>query len=290
MVKHGDKSIVLGDFHHSDGKEAEGESASLSDAQILRFAKDLVTARREIKDTHRQLAGANRQLEKYAGDLRKTISGLKSAKREVENAYFDTIRRLVTAAEYKDRDTGNHISRISAYSALLAKRIGLDTNLVKTLVYAAPMHDIGKIGIPDRILLKNGTLLAPEYELMKCHTLIGANILAESKADVLRAAEQIALYHHEKWNGEGYPEGLSGERIPLNARIVALVDTFDALTSKRPYKAPLSTEKSLAILKSERGRHFDPVLVDIFLANVDDLLRIRKRCNEDARLMRDPLF
>jgi putative two-component system response regulator len=247
-----------------------------SDAQVLKFAEDLVRARRETRSSRRRLAETNGQLERYARDLRDTIADLKSANKEVEYAYFDTIRRLVVAVEYKDPETGNHISRISAYSGLIARRIGMSTEEVQTIVYASPMHDIGKIGIPDHILLKTGALLGPETELMKCHTVIGANILAGSKAEVLRSAEKIALYHHERWNGEGYPEGLAGEAIPLAARIVALADTFDTLTSKRPYKEAFSVDRSLNVLRSERERHFDPALVDAFMKDVDEVLRIKE--------------
>jgi putative two-component system response regulator len=252
----------------------------LADTQVLKFAGDLVKARRESRESRHQLAETNGQLERYAADLRTTVANLRAAKNEVEDAYLDTIHRLVIAAEYKDRDTGNHISRISACSGLLARRIDLDAATVKTLAYASPMHDIGKIGIPDRILMKDGTLLPPEFELMKCHTVIGATILGGSKASVLQAAEKIALYHHERWDGTGYPQGLAGTQIPLIARIVALADTFDALMSKRSYKEALSPAHSFDVLKRERGRHFDPALVDAFLEDIDEVLRVREECEE----------
>jgi len=190
-------------------------------------------------------------------------------------AYLDTINRLVLAAEYKDEDTADHIVRMSRYSALLAEKSGLAIDQVQNILYAAPMHDIGKIGIPDNILMKPGKLTNKEFELMKTHTNIGANILANSKAEILQLAEKISISHHEKWNGTGYPLGLSGSEIPIEGRIVGITDVFDALTTKRPYKRPYSVEVASDIIKKERNQHFDPELVDIFLKNLDEIQRIR---------------
>jgi putative two-component system response regulator len=137
------------------------------------------------------------------------------------------------------------------------------------------MHDVGKIGIPDNILLKPGKLTEEEFEIIKTHSTIGAKILANSKAEILKVAEQIALSHHEKWNGNGYPQGLSGDNIPLAGRIVGLADAFDAITSKRPYKDPYPVEMACDIIKKERGEHFDPDLVDVFMENIDEVLKIK---------------
>jgi len=141
------------------------------------------------------------------------------------------------------------------------------------------MHDIGKIGIPDNILLKPDKLTDKEFDIIKTHTTIGANILSGSQADVLKLAHEIALNHHEKWNGKGYPNGISHLEIPLSARIVGLVDTFDALTSKRPYKAPYPMEVALDIIQSEREKHFDPKIVDAFLDDIDEIQRIKEEIN-----------
>jgi len=183
----------------------------------------------------------------------------------------------VLAAEYKDEDTGDHIVRMSRYSALIAEKLGLPAEEVQNILYAAPMHDVGKIGIPDSILMKPGKLTDEEFETMKTHSVIGANILAYSKAEVLKLAEQIAISHHEKWNGKGYPQGLAGDNIPLVGRIVGLADAFDALTSKRPYKDPFPVEVALDIIKKDRGEHFDPAIVDVFLKNIDEILKIKQK-------------
>jgi putative two-component system response regulator len=202
---------------------------------------------------------------------------LRQAFDRIKSASLDTIHRLSMAAEYKDEDTGAHIKRMSYYAAAIARKMGLDDKKVETILYASPMHDIGKIGIPDHILLKPGKLNSDEWEIMKQHTIIGGRILEGSEAEFIKLGEIIALTHHEKWNGSGYPERLSGEEIPLDGRITAIADVFDALTSKRPYKKPYSLEKSFAIIKGERGKHFDPDVVDAFFAIKDEILSIKLR-------------
>jgi putative two-component system response regulator len=202
-------------------------------------------------------------------------TALQEAHLELHAAYLDTISRLVLAAEYKDEDTADHIVRISRYCELIAEKSGMAPPDVNTLRYAAPMHDIGKIGIPDSILMKPGKLSSDEFEIIKTHTTIGAAILSNSKAKILQVAEEIALSHHEKWNGAGYPRRLSGENIPIAGRIVGLADVFDALTTRRPYKQPYSIEVACDIITKERGAHFDPALVDIFLSNLPDIQRIK---------------
>ncbi len=244
-------------------------------SQIKKYAKDLAKVYRAEKEKRKGLEAANQQLMKYADDLSKTHAHLKSTYRELQEAYFDTIQRLVVAAEYKDEDTGAHIIRMSRYSALIAEKLGLPSRDVQNIFYATPMHDVGKIGIPDNILLKPAKLNYEEFELMKNHTKIGANILANSRAEILQVARQIAISHHEKWNGKGYPMGLTNNSIPLAGRIVSLPDTFDALTSKRPYKNPYPVEIACDIIKKERGENFDPGIVDVFLENIDEILKIR---------------
>ncbi|MEA3279912.1 MAG: HD domain-containing phosphohydrolase [Thermodesulfobacteriota bacterium] len=245
------------------------------DSQLEKYADDLVRVYRSGKEKQKDLQAARKQLLKYADDLNKTVLDLKAVNHELQEAYIDTVNRLVIAAEYKDEDTGSHIVRISRYSALLAEKLGLPAEEVQNILYAAPMHDVGKVGTPDSIMLKPGKLTDEEFDLMKMHTTIGAKILANSKSAILQVAEQIALSHHEQWNGKGYPQGLSGDDIPLAARIVGLVDTFDALTSKRPYKDPYPVEIALEIIRKERGRHFDPDVTDVFLENIDEILKIK---------------
>jgi putative two-component system response regulator len=162
------------------------------------------------------------------------------------------------------------------YCTLIAEKLGLSSSEIQSIKYAAPMHDVGKIGIPDNILLKNGKLTEKEFEIIKTHTIIGSNILANSEAEVIQLAQKIALSHHEKWNGMGYPHGLAGEKVELAGRIVCLADTFDALISRRPYKNPYPIEAACDVIANERGKHFDPQIVDIFLDNVDELLKIKK--------------
>ena len=194
---------------------------------------------------------------------------------ELKQAYLDSIHRLVMASEFKDEDTGDHIIRIGEYASLMAAKLGQEDTYIETIGYAAPMHDVGKIGIPDKILLKPGKLDTEEFNIMKRHTLIGAKLLSASKSRILQMAEEIALTHHEKFNGKGYPHGISGDKIPLSGRIVAIADTFDALTSKRPYKKPYPPEMVFDIIRRERGRHFDPALTDLFLQDFDTFMTIR---------------
>lgn len=194
---------------------------------------------------------------------------------ELKQAYIDSIHRLVMASEFKDEDTGDHIIRIGEYAAFISRQMGKDDLFVETIEYAAPMHDVGKIGIPDQILLKPGKLTPEEFETIKKHTLIGAQLLSKSKSRILQMAEEIALTHHEKYNGKGYPKGLSGTDIPLTGRIVAIADTFDALTSRRPYKEPYPPEMVMDIIFRERGQHFDPEITDLFLEHFDAFLDIR---------------
>ncbi len=201
---------------------------------------------------------------------------LREALERNNRASLETIHRLSRAAEYKDEDTGEHIVRMSHYSAAIAEKMGLQEKTVESILYAAPLHDIGKIGIPDRILLKPGKLEPEEWEIMKQHSMIGAGILKQSDSGVIRLAEIIALSHHERWDGSGYPRGLAEEDIPLAGRIVAIADVFDALTSKRPYKEAFSLDKAFGIILEGQGRHFDPAVVDAFFGIQDRIVRIRE--------------
>ncbi len=220
----------------------------------------------------------------YAKDLKTTISALKSANRELQEAYLDTVLRLVMASEYRDEDTGEHISRISLYCTFITGKMNFPDKIVKNIRFASPMHDVGKIGIPDSILLKRGKLTDGEFEIIKSHCVIGGRILSDSKAEILQLAESIALTHHEKWNGKGYPKGLSGDEIPIEGRIVALADVFDALTSKRPYKKSFSVERSCDIIKNEKGKHFDPKIVDVFFDNIDEIIKIKEEVTTEGHM------
>jgi len=210
-------------------------------------------------------------------ELAKRTKELQRAFRKTKTASLETIYRLARAAEYRDEDTGAHIQRVSHYAAAIARNMGLDDESVESILYAAPMHDVGKIGIPDRILRKSGKLDPGEWEIMKKHTIIGAQILSGSDADFIELAGVIALTHHEKWDGSGYPEGLKGTDIPLAGRITAIADVFDALTSRRPYKETFSIEESLVIIWEGRGSHFDPEVVDALSAIKDEILSIKEK-------------
>ena len=251
-------------------------------SQMKTYTRELSNVYQHTKYKRKQLADTNSQLVKYASDLRITIANLKQTNRELQDAYRDTIFRLVLASEYKDKDTGNHITRMSRYSTHLAACFGLSNQEVDNIGYAAPMHDVGKIGIPDSIILKNGMLTENEFSIIKTHTTIGAVILENSRASILQTARVIALSHHEHWNGTGYPCGTSGEKIPLPARIVALTDTFDALTSQRPYKPPYPVHIACKIISKGRGTHFDPLLTDIFLKHIDEFIEIKRSIDNET--------
>ena len=184
--------------------------------------------------------------------------------RELEAAQIEIIERLARAAEFRDDNTGQHTERVGQMAALLARELGLPDAEVSLIRRAAPLHDVGKIGIPDSILLKLGKLTPAEFELVKTHTTIGARILSGSRFALLRMAEEIAFSHHEQWDGRGYA-GLTGDQIPLAGRIVTVADVFDALTQKRPYKGAWPVEEAVAEIERQRGRQFDPDVVDAFL-------------------------
>jgi putative two-component system response regulator len=214
-------------------------------------------------------------------DLKKALQKTANAERKAYHAQLETIERLVLAAEYKDQDAALHIKRMSHYSHLLATKLHLRPQKCETILNASPMHDVGKIGVPDAILLKPGKLEPDEWEIMKRHTVIGAKILGGSGSELLQAGAVIAISHHERWAGGGYPNGLTGDSIPLLGRIVAIADVFDALTSRRPYEGPFSSDKALEIMKEGRGTHFDPTILDLFLNNFGEIENIRSRFNPD---------
>lgn len=221
-------------------------------------------------------------------EIAKRTAELNHAYELVKSASLDTIYRLSIASGYRDEETGGHIKRMSWYSSAIARKLGLDKNMVETILYAAPLHDLGKIGIPDHILLKPGKFTSEEWEIMKQHTVIGAKILQGSNAEYIKLGEIIALSHHEKWDGSGYPKGLKGKDIPIAGRIVAIADVFDALTSKRPYKEAFSLDSSLNIIKQGSGIHFDPDIVEAFFSILDEILTIKAQFN-DALISHDSI-
>lgn len=224
------------------------------------------------------LRRSQRKLEDRAAWLAEEV---KKATAEILARERETIVRLSKAADSRDPETGAHILRMSHFARLIAAQMGLSEADQDMLLEAAPMHDIGKVGIPDNILLKPGRLDVAEFEIMKRHSILGHEILNGSQSVMLQAAAQIALAHHEKYDGTGYPNGLAGEAIPLFARICAVGDVFDALTSERPYKKAWEDERAIALLREGAGSHFDPACVDAFLVDWQAVMEIRNRFKDD---------
>ena len=221
---------------------------------------------------------ALRTSQKFLADRAQHLAALVDEQtREIRGREKELIIRISRAAEFRDPETGAHIQRMAHYSEVIATGLGLSPAEQALILEAAPMHDVGKIGIPDYILLKPGKLTHDEFEIMKGHARLGYELLAESGSEVLRAGAAIANAHHEKYDGSGYPDGLKGDAIPLFGRIVAVADVFDALTSERPYKRAWSLDDARKFLEEGRGAHFDPACVDAFLANWDKVLDIRSR-------------
>jgi len=247
--------------------EQQGFSAGAVDYLLKPVRAPIVLAR---VATHLALADQNRALEHKVNE--------RTA--ELHATRLEIIRRLGRAAEYKDNETGMHVLRMSYYARAIALGAGLGAEFAETLLSAAPMHDIGKIGIPDRILLKPGKLDDGEWKVMRRHPQIGAGIIGLHHSPLLETARIVALTHHEKWDGTGYPRGRRGEDIPIEGRVVALADVFDALTTERPYKKAWPVAEALELIRRERGRHFDPALVDVFFGALPEILEIRERYAE----------
>jgi hypothetical protein len=197
-------------------------------------------------------------------------------KESLMKAYLESLARLGRAAEYKDEDTFYHIERVSHTSRIIARQLGYSRDEEETIFHASAMHDVGKVGIPDAILEKKGKLDAEEWKIIQTHPGKGASILGGSDTEILQISEQIAMHHHEKWNGNGYPDGLKGDQIPLPARIVAVADVFDALLQIRPYKKAWPLQDALDLIQKERGEHFDPKVVDAFFACKKEIVNIQR--------------
>lgn len=249
--------------------------------QLMLYARDLAATVAERDQLRAKLDLVYKQLMAYAADLRDIVDKLEASNAAIKQAHLDTILRLSVAAEYRDNNTAAHIRRISDYSAAIARRMGLGEDYTEIIRYAAPMHDIGKIGIPDGILFKPGKLTYEEFEIIKQHPRIGYNILQGAKAKVLQEAAGIALSHHERYDGSGYPQGLRGEDIPLGGRIVAVADVFDVVVTRRVYKPSYSNERAYEAIKRARGGHLDPQVVDAFFDSLDEIVDIQQRYKED---------
>jgi two-component system response regulator RpfG len=237
--------------------------------ECLARCRNLLTLRRQ----HIVLEDRRRLLEHMVED----------ATREVREREKETLLRLARAGEFRDEETGYHLIRMSRYSRLIANAVGLDRDEAETIELAAPLHDIGKIGIPDQILLKPAKLDAAEWQVMRRHPVIGHEILKGSASKYVRMGALIALGHHERYDGSGYPNGLVGDHIPLCARVVAIADVYDALTSVRPYKAAWTTEAALDYVTSQAGKHFDPRLVEAFVGVKREVLQVQTEWRDPAQ-------
>jgi putative two-component system response regulator len=213
-------------------------------------------------------------VDERTADLWNAVRRLEATESAVRESREETVKRLSLAAEFRDDDTAQHVDRMSRYCELLARRKGWDYDQCELIRTASVMHDVGKIGIPDRILLKPGKLTEEEFEIMKKHAEFGYRILSDSKSEFLQMAAVIALTHHEWWDGTGYPEGLAGTDIPLEGRMAAIADVFDAITSNRVYRKGYSFGEAVQMMQGERGTHFDPDLLDLFLDSLSDVVEI----------------
>jgi len=245
----------------------------LDNIEFLARAKNMLA----LRQSHRQLTDRASWL---AEEVRKATAQIVAREQE-------TIFCLARAAEYRDPETGAHILRMAHYSRHIAQHLGLPTEQQDLLLEAAPMHDIGKVGTPDLILLKPGKLTEEEFSIMKQHAVIGYEVLNASNSSLLKVAAEIAHTHHEKFDGTGYPRGLKGADIPLFGRIVAVADVFDALTSDRPYKKAWSNEQASQLLREGAGTHFDPACVDAFFADFEEVLKIKSRFVDEEMELRD---
>ena len=237
---------------------------------------------RTVDDLAAENLALRAQLELYGRDLNKTVRSLGGTIERLEKAHHQALLSLARAAEFKDGDTGQHIIRIGVMSECLGLLSGLDETFCRMLRHAAPMHDVGKIGIPDSVLKKPDKLSASEWAEMKRHPEYGARILGGSGVALFDVAAEIALHHHERFDGSGYPRGLRGKEIPVSGRVVALVDFFDALTMKRCYRDALSDDDALRMIDEGAGTHFDPELASLLIRNADQFIALREQVNRGA--------
>jgi putative two-component system response regulator len=244
----------------------------------LKWLLELKTAQDTLRRSKETLEST---VERRTRELRQALEEVTRAQREVQAGHLDTIRRLTLAAEYKDHDTAGHIERIGRYSQVVGLAMHLQPRIVDLLLHAAPMHDVGKLGIPDSILLKPGPFTDDERRIMNTHTTIGGQILSGSSSPVIQMGERVALTHHEKWDGSGYPNGIEGDIIPIEARICSVVDFFDALTMDRPYRKAVPKDEVVEMIVSETGKSFDPAVVEVFIDVRAEIEGIQQEYVED---------
>ena len=232
----------------------------------------------ELKRYHAHL---ETMCEERTASLRKALEHMAEAQRTAYQAQLETVERLAILAEYKDKVTARHIQRMSEYSAVIARGLNLPPAEVELILHASRMHDVGKIAVPESILRKPSELDPQEWKVMRQHSAIGSRILENSSSQILQAGRVIALHHHERWDGAGYPSGLSGSDIPLWGRICAVADVFDAVTSERPYKPAFPNDEALQLLRDGKGKHFDPRVVDVFFECLEDILKIQEKFKDE---------
>lgn len=253
-----DRSATI-QLHKDDVDRVLDEEPTAARRMLASLARSLTNAKEQVAEQNQVL------------DLK-----VRERTKELRESQLEVVRRLGRAAEFRDDDTGLHITRMSRYCARLAKEAGFSQAECELLLQAAPMHDIGKIGIPDGVLLKPGKLEDDEWEIMRSHTLVGAEILSGGTSKLLEVAREIALAHHEKWDGSGYPNGIEKEAIPIFARVAAICDVFDALTSQRPYKEAWPNDKAFSMIEESGGSHFDPHLAKLFISIRGDIEKIQE--------------
>ncbi len=244
------------------------------DLRVLRAIAERIGTEIHLRDTNRRL---EEKVDLRMGDLTALLGRLRTVNDQLLEGTRDTVMRLARAAESRDAETAEHVDRMAAYARIIAHRLGMSAEEEALIELAAPMHDVGKIGIPDAILRKQDKLTDDEWLIMRQHPTIGANILSGSRSKLLQMAELIAASHHERWDGTGYPNNLKGTEIPLAGRIVALADVFDALTSPRAYKDAWSVQDAVSHVRERSGSHFDPRVVGAFETGIDELLAARER-------------
>ena len=264
-------------------KEFDAISLKANDFISKPYDIDILTARTlNYAKINKYYTMVENQKEILEQEVQQRTKELEETLKLAKRTEYEISIRLGLASEFRDLETGGHIKRMSHYSALLAKLYGLNQDECELILYAAPLHDIGKVGIPDKILLKPGRFVGNEFEIMKQHAILGAKMLeGADEFPVLKAGHIIALQHHEKWDGNGYPNKIKGKDIHLYARIIAVADVFDALSSKRCYKEAMDLDTVLSIMKEDSGSHFDPDLVKLLLDNLSDFLVIKERYKDD---------
>jgi response regulator RpfG family c-di-GMP phosphodiesterase len=252
---------------------------------IKKSDKRLDTILKQSDRSQERIVNLNKELEEYKDSLEQkvedSVKELKELNEELIESQKDVIFTMGTIGELRSNETGNHVKRVAIYSYMLARKYGLNHKEAKMLKEASPMHDIGKIAIPDSVLKKPGKLTKEEFDIMKTHCQLGRDMLTSSNKELMKVASIVAYEHHEKYDGSGYPRGLQGNDIHIYGRITAIADVFDALGSHRCYKKAWKDEDIFKLFKEERGKHFDPQLVDIFFENIDDFLKVRDKYQEN---------